>query len=408
MLRRTLSCAVSFLVVFLAAGRPAPATDYYVDGKGGNGLAEGGKDSNSGALDAPWLNVQRAVRQLAPGDTLFIRGGVYSISGAITPSSGKSWQLPVTVKSYADETVTFVRPDETKGSSQLYLAGSQYVIVQGKMVLDAISIALGDGDRQGHHLRLKGIELKNCKRPGAVGGGKDFIELIDMNVHHNGGGRLDHGIYSHFSDSLIEGGEWHDNSGFGLYLYNHKVVTGEVAAQDGGLQRITVRNVRMYGNGVGGLVMIPAKDSLVYNNIFYNQSAVLGNGNGQFCNNTFYESNVEHRSHQLWVKSSAWVVRNNLFYSSKGTPAIRTEQGITPTLSNNLTEGDPLFVSVDPASGDFLKLKAGSPAIDAGFDLRTIFTTDRAGTTRPQGAAHDIGAYEYKPVAPAAAPESHK
>jgi len=49
-------------------------------------------------------------------------------------------------------------------------------------------------------------------------------------------------------------------------------------------------------------------------------------------------------------------------------------------------------IFVDPAHGDY-HLKAGSPAIDAGTNVG--LATDIAGTAVPQGAAPDIGAYEY-------------
>ncbi|HQE93214.1 MAG TPA: right-handed parallel beta-helix repeat-containing protein [Anaerolineae bacterium] len=40
----------------------------------------------------------------------------------------------------------------------------------------------------------------------------------------------------------------------------------------------------------------------------------------------------------------------------------------------------------------------GSPAVEAGVDLSAYFTTDQAGHARPQGAAWDIGAYEFVPA----------
>jgi hypothetical protein len=48
---------------------------------------------------------------------------------------------------------------------------------------------------------------------------------------------------------------------------------------------------------------------------------------------------------------------------------------------------------VDPAKGD-VSLRAGSPAIDRGVTIAAI-QSDKVGTSRPQGAAYDIGAYEY-------------
>ena len=50
---------------------------------------------------------------------------------------------------------------------------------------------------------------------------------------------------------------------------------------------------------------------------------------------------------------------------------------------------------VDPANDDF-HLLFNSPAIDAGTN--TGVATDYDGTARPQGAAYDIGAYEYTPL----------
>lgn len=48
---------------------------------------------------------------------------------------------------------------------------------------------------------------------------------------------------------------------------------------------------------------------------------------------------------------------------------------------------------VNPGSGDLTPLASGA-LYDTGADLSASFTTDMFGTTRPQGAAWDIGAIE--------------
>nr|MBS3809774.1 hypothetical protein [Desulfobacterales bacterium] len=63
--------------------------------------------------------------------------------------------------------------------------------------------------------------------------------------------------------------------------------------------------------------------------------------------------------------------------------------------SNSLINQDPYDLFVDPDSGDY-SLKSGSNAIDAGTDLSAeMDSVDIAGTSRPQGSAWDIGAFEY-------------
>lgn len=108
--------------------------------------------------------------------------------------------------------------------------------------------------------------------------------------------------------------------------------------------------------------------------------------------------------------SAACVASNNATYTS--IPTIYTDSGNILLPSNNTngeTDGKmgPNFVKVTTFKGatDDAALieeihsanwgvKSGSPLIDAGTTIATI-PDDIAGTTRPQGSAYDIGAYEY-------------
>jgi hypothetical protein len=105
-------------------------------------------------------------------------------------------------------------------------------------------------------------------------------------------------------------------------------------------------------------------------------------------------------------------------YNFNASPAITTslvQGGITGTRIFNSNssvtdgggniEGDPLFVR-DPDSGDGswttladndygdLRLRSGSPAIDAGTNLPELPPTDLAGNPRIINSVVDMGAYE--------------
>jgi len=123
----------------------------------------------------------------------------------------------------------------------------------------------------------------------------------------------------------------------------------------------------------GGISLINCTNTIVKNNIFYNQPShtihTEGNRNGQ-------------------------EIDYNLAYRSDGHPStcyMIDYSCVDPSPAHDLWDIDPLFIN--PAAGNF-RLQAGSPAIDAGVTLAEV-TNDFDGINRPQGSGHDIGAYEY-------------
>ena len=136
----------------------------------------------------------------------------------------------------------------------------------------------------------------------------------------------------------------------------------------------------------------------LYNNTLYDCGPFIGgfinNGNfniaggipgltARIRNNIMYQIGSEpFGSGGGW--NSTFVSGSNNVVFSTGSPALPT------FLTGSITHSDPLFANL--STFDF-HLKATSPAINAG--ITTNAATDLDGITRPQGAAYDIGAYEF-------------
>lgn len=77
------------------ANRPLPkGPKVFVDG-------ENGSDQNAGTQDSPWKTLKHSFRQLKPGDTLVLRGGVYFEH--VTLNTSGTADQPITIRSYPGE-----------------------------------------------------------------------------------------------------------------------------------------------------------------------------------------------------------------------------------------------------------------------------------------------------------------
>ncbi len=103
---RRIIISISMMVFLLASS--AQCAVYYVSGTSGS-------DSNPGTITAPWKTIYKANIALQPGDTVYIRGGVYEAGDsmnakdyqqAIRPSQSGANGNVITYSAYPGETVT--------------------------------------------------------------------------------------------------------------------------------------------------------------------------------------------------------------------------------------------------------------------------------------------------------------
>ncbi len=125
----------AFLGVFQCPS-PAYSADYYVQ--------HDGDDGDPGSLAAPFASVQRAADLMKPGDTCYVRGGIYREGVSVRRSGRKN--APIRFCAYPGEVVTFSGTEVLKSKWQLH-KGAVYktkvpqdfeqLFVDGEMMVEA-------------------------------------------------------------------------------------------------------------------------------------------------------------------------------------------------------------------------------------------------------------------------------
>jgi hypothetical protein len=179
-------------------------------------------------------------------------------------------------------------------------------------------------------------------------------------------------------------------------------------------KHVSIRN-NLFNNGSVGLstfqVVGISDDVTICNNSFYGYVNEMVNGsatNVVIKNNILYASQADEWAKGLAFGNSLanYRIDNNIYYapnkngylwfSNGGVDYGRTAGFIGWQATGNDTHGmyaNPLFVSTDSSSPDFLKLSASSPARGAGAVVPVF--DDVAGTPRPAGQPTDAGAWLY-------------
>lgn len=408
--RSHLAVAIAFVFALVFAGRTEAAT-YYVSTQGNDGNSCASAQSTSQASHK--ATISAGVACLSAGDTLFIRGGVYTgrpntvDTQSFKVASGTSWANPVTIAGMPGETVT-IRPPYNTAAVRLNGSSYQYIIFQDFTVDSSLSTAGADAvgifAHDAHHIRYQRLDVKTSRNFGfSISLTSHHNELLDNYIHDNGYPNSEstngHGIYITGCDNVIAGNTISDNQGYGIHMYNN-------AGSHDCPSRNVIRNNKFYGNGRHGspayaIVVSWGFDNLIYNNL------IVGNRGGiqvyteasntGIYNNTIYGNNDEGIALQYHLTGQ--MIRNNIMFNN-GVNFVDYGGAAKPTVSNNLMT-EPGFVNA--AGGDY-SLQSWSAARNTGMTI-SVVKNDFIGTARPQDGVFDIGALEFlgskAPAAPA-------
>jgi hypothetical protein len=439
-------CQTSFVILILLLSsllgqQGAEAVTYYV-------ATTGNDAGGDGSLGNPWQTVPKGIRSLHAGDTLFIRGGTYTI-GAVygnsasdtygcNPNCPTSWGTATKIMNYPGEAVV-IRHFGFNMDNDSYPNGLSYLIWQGDTRANFIHEHIGTGcpystscpgDFAGfrfnnavHHIRLQTMTVRNFTSMGITWGNSSDctkrpadIEVIDNEIRNNGNeretpGPYDHGIYPTCGDrGVISRNYVVGNSGYGIHL-NKSSTNTRNATMNFTIERNIVEGRSTTGTPgasnttTAGILITRGSGHIIRNNVIIGKGSQVGRltvgimfigdmSGALVANNTVYDVSGAGGHASGAVANINFV--NNIF-SQVPTPLDVT--GTNITASNNLCHvanvgcskvtTTPGFV----APGTNFRLATGSVGIDAGATVFVV-TNDYDGAARPKGAAYDIGAYE--------------
>lgn len=128
-----------------------------------------GRDSNRGTLMSPWKTLGKALRSIRPGDTVYLRNGVYSERVDIEVSGTP--RGPITIANYRNEPVTFdgKRIDWGYDWGSLFdLNGQSHLKIKGLRVINSRWAGIGSTpDEDGcQNVTIEGCSTYNTQSSG--------------------------------------------------------------------------------------------------------------------------------------------------------------------------------------------------------------------------------------------------
>lgn len=404
-----------FALLFWGAALPACATTYWV--------APNGDDANAGiSSNAPFATPQKAVSvSLAPGDTIYVRGGTYALSAKIAPGSSKVGAAgnPIKFWAYPGEFPVFDFATMPESSDKGLDIRRNYWHVKGIEVKNAPDSGIFVG---GLGVIIEGCVVHDCDNDGLVIGSSSVrgtnALILNCDSYRNyqvgSGGNNGDGfaakvgngagnVFRHCRawDNADDGWDFYDNTNSvaidGCWSFHNGFDLWGVGAGWSG----NGNGFKLGGEGT------PAEHVLTNCVAFGNRSKGFDHNNGDagqtMVNCTSYNNGGANYSfYEIPTKGPRLY---NLLINCVSFTGTLTNLAANTIMFSNSWQGATVnaadFVSLDTSvatnaraanyelvPNQLLRLAAGSDLMDRGLNIGLPFN----------GSAPDLGAFEFLPV----------
>lgn len=321
------------------------AAVFYVDKESIGGLCS---DNNSGkGVDTPWCNIAKANSTLGPGDTVYIRKGIYT--DVIEPQKSGTLLKPITYKNYSNDDVIIQGRPEKKLVVNI---GGLYTDWEPKsnIIVDGLHIERGPGTLLNtpqtlisiHGLGSKHNVIRNCTLVGtrqplltALNQGKG-IRVGGISISESSNNTIENNIIKNMTYiGVIIGGV--PKPRFNIIRNNHiKNIVQDGIHIGTSLGNDSTLGLLIEGNEIHGSLI---SDGIQANGCFNDDESIncVGVSGVIVRNNRIYnnaENNIDLKG------TSHWVIENNALYESYGNndggyKARPFEKCDTPPCNNN-------------------------------------------------------------------------
>lgn len=350
--------------------------------------------------DPVQLHVALASPEIIPGDTLYLRGGNYTIGDLTVALQGTS-EAHITIRPYESEPATIV---PITGQRCFYIEGAHLDFLG--LTLDASNceieaVKITDG---ADNVVLDSLDISNAGRHGVLVTHSTNITIQDCTIYDNGADDLDHQIYvsqQAFDVSILRN-IIYGGFGYGVHIYGGEQADVNLIERNyihdqprAGIGLFhgqnTVRNNVVRGCLRGIAVDYSSKAAYLYHNTMtditqyclHSSTPTIAN-TIDAINNVFDSAEIGVQALNTKAANQTLTLKNNLYS--------RLDADVNIALNVNTLRNGEISESVLPITdnGSQFQPTVGSPAIGAG--LTGYAADDYAGIARANPPT--IGAWE--------------